>query len=544
MKKICRIILALVVVVTLFGCKDINQNILPENTDSPNKQVVIGDDVIYGETFDLHSLFESEIRAEGIEEENLVDMVYFSVCPSSIESVHQVNDIMGYLNPIEMNKRIEQACDAESLIFDSEKELTKDGNVNELIRLNIKYYYIVPKEKAESVKDILEAYEVIDEFAMPTEEFIEETPLKSERWPWTKYSVYGKISYEIDGVTLPAYGIEIQRLNGSTRQTDTEGNFNFGSIAKCCLVWLWINYNNEACSLSNIAGLTATNLITVDFPNNLGNYNYTVSSNYTASKLTICNELLTRYKYEKENHQNAYIPKVSVWTTPLLDGTCSAPCLNILCDNRLPDIFISGCKEFNEKNINTIQHEYTHFIHFIYANDKNDFWEKIVLSEFHSTLNAIQSDINYFLKNFTTKQSIYDFTNKYVCFAENLAEWYSYVGKANSAYGKKTRKDSGNQYNYTSDNEIRGLELGIKTYENTKVFKKLMETEICTRIYNNNKINLLTPVKLMQLVEKYDIITFQELYDALVKEYPSYKKEIQNCFSQANYTSYGNNIVF
>ena len=41
----------------------------------------------------------------------------------------------------EMNKRIEQACDAESLIFDSEKELTEDGNVNELIRLNIKYYY-------------------------------------------------------------------------------------------------------------------------------------------------------------------------------------------------------------------------------------------------------------------------------------------------------------------------------------------------------------------------------------------------------------------
>ena len=48
----------------------------------------------------------------------------------------------------------------------------------------------------------------------------------------------------------------------------------------------------------------------------------------------------------------------------------------------------------------------------------------------------------------------------------------------------------------------------------------------------------------MQLVEKNDIITFQELYDALVKEYLSYKKEIQNCFSQANYTSYGNNIVF
>ena len=94
MKKNCRIVLALVVAVTLFGCKDVNQNILPENTDSPNKQVVIGDDVIYGETFDLHSLFESEIRAEGIEEENLVDMVYFSVCPSSIESVHQVNDIM------------------------------------------------------------------------------------------------------------------------------------------------------------------------------------------------------------------------------------------------------------------------------------------------------------------------------------------------------------------------------------------------------------------------------------------------------------------
>ena len=65
MKKNCRIVLALVVVVTLFGCKDVNQNILPENTDSPNKQVVIGDDVIYGETFDLHSLFESEIRAEG-----------------------------------------------------------------------------------------------------------------------------------------------------------------------------------------------------------------------------------------------------------------------------------------------------------------------------------------------------------------------------------------------------------------------------------------------------------------------------------------------
>jgi len=77
-----------------------------------------------------------------------------------------------------------------------------------------------------------------------------------------------------------------------------------------------------------------------------------------------------------------------------------------------------------------------------------------------------------------------------------------------------------------------------------RVFKEIMETEICTRIYNNNKLNLLTPVKLMQLVEKNDIITFQELYDALVKEYPSYKKEIQNCFSQANYTSYGNNIVF
>lgn len=49
--------------------------------------------------------------------------------------------------------------------------------------------------------------------------------------------------------------------------------------------------------------------------------------------------------------------------------------------------------------------------------------------------------------------------------------------------------------------------------------------------------------EILNLIDKYNVITFQELYDALIKDYPSKKSVIQNVF-KTYYVSYGNEINY
>ena len=111
---------------------------------------------------------------------------------------------------------------------------------------------------------------------------------------------------------------------------------------------------------------------------------------------------------------------------------------------------------------------------------------------------------------FTGNESLfYDFSNPYVCFAENLAEWYSCEGVLKGPYGN-----------------LPSVKYG-SLYKNVVVF-------------NNLKSNInLTSNNIMQLIDDYDIITFQEFYNALIKKYPGKKAYIQKSFKDSNSKTYG-----
>lgn len=102
------------------------------------------------------------------------EMVCFSVRPTSLDSVYKITDELGFLNLIKMNKEIIQTCDAESIILKKNAQekysQNQETKPEELINLNIKYYYIVEKEKAEKLQYTLENFDLIEKFSMPEED--------------------------------------------------------------------------------------------------------------------------------------------------------------------------------------------------------------------------------------------------------------------------------------------------------------------------------------------------------------------------------------
>ena len=127
--------------------------------DVISQEVVIGDELIYGESFSFQNVYEAilgeledttttcrnarnldvERKEFEFEDSDLVEMVYFSVQPTSSDSIKLINEKMGYLNPVELNKDILQACDAEKIIF-TKTDISDEDNIEDYIDFTTKYY--------------------------------------------------------------------------------------------------------------------------------------------------------------------------------------------------------------------------------------------------------------------------------------------------------------------------------------------------------------------------------------------------------------------
>lgn len=513
--------LAMVIV----GCKNYFGDVQSENI---SENITIGDDVIYGEEFSLSTIYSENARAASIPDEQMTKMVYFSVCPKTVDEVYKVNDVMGFLNPIMMNKEILQTCDAESLIIKQEISDTEEADAENLLNLGINYYYIVEKEKADELANILQNYSVIEEFSIPTDEFLEETDEEdyvvennSERSVFSKSYVYGTVQYSINGKTIPADGIRMRRGLSAICQTNENGKFSLGYSRNIWgLSWLWADYENVACVLSNILNLNASTLLKVAFPSKLSNITINATSNYATAKMAICNEVLHRYK--QELGRGNILKKARIWTTELGNGTSSAPCFAYLEKSANPDIFLTGCNKYasNEGYLRIVHHEYTHYVHFLGTENKSKFYNDVIKSEINSSINyTITEFINKFLEN-KIDADFYDFSNAHVLFTENLAEWYSLVGYENGAYGECVKVPKNN-----------GTICGDETYDCQRIFSYLVKTKI------------LSANDIIDVIITDDVITFQEFYDSLIKKYPTKKSRIQNIFKNY-YVAHGNELEY
>ncbi len=409
---------------------------------------------------------------------------------------------------------------------------------------------------------MLEGFEVIEEFEMLTEEafakiaeecqdFVELSESESSRgffkkvWKGIKtaaktvanavstaaktvvdflvkpYTISGKVCYEYNGILKPAYGVKVNNvtIGGHKQETDIDGAFNLGTRTDSeGLCFLWLNYENEACKLSNFLGVTASTLIKTALPSYLQNVKITSNSDYANAKMAICSDMLSRYKDESTRHSN--IPQAVVWTTEFGDGTSSAPSFHLRGVSLLPDIILTGVTvDKNEEKcvkLELLHHEYTHFLHCVYAENKNDFWGDVVLSEIGCTIASatIDSIIS------TGYEGSYNFYNPYVYFAENYAEWYSLVG----CYGKGIiGKD-------ISKNKIDLKDIGMGIYisgdsdfYNQDIFAALVV------LFNSNGYTDFADI-IVNIVDQYDVTTFNELYSSLIRQYPSLKTEINNTF--------------
>lgn len=228
--------------------------------------------------------------------------------------------------------------------------------------------------------------------------------------------------------------------------------------------------------------------------------------------MAICNEILTRY--EKEKSKGKTVRQARVWTTQLGKGTSSAPCFGYLNNNSLVDIFLTNCDAYADKReyLKIVHHEYTHYLHCYYAGNKNKFYNEVISSE-------INSSITYFIDkiiNSTSSLPFYDFSNQYVLFTENLAEWYSYVGLKDGAYG---------------ENLLPYLQTRIDVYDCKFCFYYLV------------KNGIVTSEEIINIIDTYNITTFQEFYDSLIKAYPSKKNKIIKIF-KTYYVAHGNEIIY
>lgn len=482
--------------------------------------VIISNEVIYGKEFSLAEVSESQNRAARFAEEQLVEMVYFSVMPTNMDSVYKISEKIGYLNPIQMNKEIIQACDPDTIIFKDEVIMDENISGDDLINFDIKYYYILPKAQTEGFDKELENYEVLEIFYIPCEDAMEEYEINKEtetaRLLFNKNKIYGKIQYKLCGKTIPAYGVNMRRGVEYSCQTDRNGSFSLGSKANIGgLCYIWVDYKNDACDVTNILGVPCATLLKVAFPSQLSNVTITADSGYCTGKMAVCAELLTRRENELYKP-----PKANVWTTELGNGTSSAPCFNLNRKDGSLDIFLTNCDSLNSMDtIRIIHHEYSHYLHNWLVSNKNGFWSNVVSSEIGSSIRytGIQFINKYIGSNFSA--NFYDFSNEYVNFTENFAEWYSYVGLSYGTYAKQ------------SNISFIGKNITSSYYKNVKLFSELITY---AKISENSVI---------KIINLKDVITFQEFYNCLLNDYPDKKNEINKVF-KSDYQGYGKSIEY
>lgn len=195
MKKIKFVVLMLVTAIGLIACNNsvLKTNISPRGQEdiieAPEQIVTIGDEIIYGDSFSFEELYseyfdclddisrnvaartagESDLLLD-LTDADFVEMVYFSVRPTTTSALKLVNDTMGYLNPAELDKEIIQACDAEKIIFKEDVIITEDTDTEEIVNFDTKYYYITTKAEALELSCMLENFEEVEAFEMLSEE--------------------------------------------------------------------------------------------------------------------------------------------------------------------------------------------------------------------------------------------------------------------------------------------------------------------------------------------------------------------------------------
>lgn len=428
---------------------------------------------------------------------------------------------------------------------------------------------------------MLEGFEVIEEFEMLTEEafakiaeecqdFVELSESESSRgffkkvWKGIKtaaktvanaastaaktvvdflvkpYTISGKVCYEYNGILKPAYGVKVNNvtIGGHKQETDIDGAFNLGTRTDSeGLCFLWLNYENEACKLSNFLGVTASTLIKTALPSYLQNVKITSNSDYANAKMAICSDMLSRYKDESTRHSN--IPQAVVWTTEFGDGTSSAPSFHLRGVSLLPDIILTGVTAKKDKRaenkLRILHHEYTHFLHCVYAENKNCFWDDVVFSEIGCTIATATVDFinNKFGSNISTGyDGMYNFENPYVYFAENYAEWYSLVGFYGKGIIGKDISEKENSENSKKDSNEESIEQYLGTgiyisgdsdFYNQDIFAALVV------LFNSNGYTDFADI-IVNIVDQYDVTTFNELYSSLIRQYPSLRTEINNTF--------------
>ncbi len=565
-------------------CPD-EDNPSPYN-NNVSQEVVIGDELIYGDEYSFENVYkailgEVEESARSISnsrsaasedekfelcEDDVIEMVYFSVHPSTVDSLKLINEKMGYLNPFQLDRDIVQACDPDKLIFKT-TEIECTENIEEYVNFETKYYYIETKAVADELSLILEDFCVIENFEILSENAIERITevcqeysenydcssrgVFSNFWKGIKkaaqtvanaistaaqtvidfitkpYEISGTLVFKYDEKELPAYGVKLYNevVHGKEYVTDNNGKFNLGSRKDSeGLCFIRLDYENDACKLTNFLGVTASTLVKTALPSCLQNVTITTTSDYANAKMAICSDMYSRYKNESERHSD--IPQAVVWTTELGTGTSSAPTFHYRGLDLLPDIILTGVTSSSSNYANTklkiLHHEYTHFLHCVYTNNKNNFWENIVFSEIGCTISnvTVQWINEWFNQNLDTGfVGSYNFNNPYVYFAENYAEWYSLVG----LYGK-------GMIEYSSDSD-KGS--GLKVTNRSAFYNQQIFAELVAIIGSVDTF--------VNCIDNYDVTTFDELYKALITEYPDLKTEINDAFHN-NYKQEGTKI--
>lgn len=491
-------------------------------------EVKLGDNVIYGDSFSLSSVYERCARQASLVDDEMKKMIYFSVKPTCSDEFFKVNEVLGYLNPIELNREIVQACDAENLIIKSDIVIDENTKAEDLINFETTYYYILEKEKALEIESLLENFCLIEEFSVPCDEYEEGDSVSesfvnvNERSVLGKSYINGKIYYKIGKYEIPAYGISVRRGLLFGCQTAENGKFDLGysrNIYGPC--WIWADYKNDACTLSNILNINTSTLLKVALPSKLSNLKVEVTSSYAAGKMAACNEILSRFN--NEHLRGNKIKKAKIWTKK--DGTVSsAPCFNYLVNSDFPDIYLSGVADYltSPSNLRILHHEYTHYVHCLGTGNKDNFYDDVIFSEIGSHIASVSAKIINNLFETSLKTVPYDFTNKHVLFTENLAEWYSLVGFEKGPY-----------VSYDTNNKKQNGSSVVESsrFDCQKVFSSLVSSKVLSA----------EDIMLLVLTEK--ITDFQNFYDALCRNYPECVENVKNCFERY-YVSHTNELIY
>ncbi len=159
-------------------------------------------------------------------------------------------------------------------------------------------------------------------------------------------------------------------------------------------------------------------------------------------------------------------------------------------------------------------------MHCVYTNNSRNFWDNVILSEIGcaiatATVDFINEKFNTTLD--TGYVEFYNFENPYVYFTENFAEWYSLVGcYGRGLVGSVSSPKIGNGLTKSND---------TKTFDNQAIFKSIVKL-------------IGSADNLVEIIDRYDVITYNDLYTALVDDYPWLKTKINEAFKN-NYKQKG-----